>query len=299
MMWDRLFQQMRALEASQNHAHITTSVSRAWPKERVRHTKDQKGERLELSLTGLYGAYGILPDYFTDELLMEGPDREGMRAFLDIFGQRLVMLLYESWSRYRFFTDPALNPQTERAAKEKDFLDRLSGMLAPKDKPFYMTAMRCHKLALYRRRQRTAAGMLELLQIFLPGLKMRMEQFVVSYRKIPQHQFACLGQQMMLGSEGKFVIGERIKDIGGAFRLVFEDLDFDTFMNLSPGGPWRKQLEALVGDYASDTLESHIRLVLRREDVPAWRLGSRSLGRNVWLRSGPITQDQTVDTGVL
>lgn len=171
--------------------------------------------------------------------------------------------------------------------------------MKPKDCPLYLEALRCNKVALYRRSARTGAGLLELLQTFLPDLKIRLEQFVVSYRAIPSEQFAKLGANIVLGAEGSFVMGKNIKDIGGAFRLVFEDLDYDTFQNLSPGGAWRTEVETLVGDYTRGQLDANIRLILRRDEVPAWRLGGRQLGRNVWLRSGPVSLDQAVDAGVL
>lgn len=120
-MWEQLFQELRSIELLEQPSHLSLAASRAWPQERVKSIHDEKGARLEVSFPGLYGAFGVLPDYFTDELLLEGPDREGMRAFLDIFNQRLIQLMYQSWSRYRFFTDPALKPGNKRNQLEKDF----------------------------------------------------------------------------------------------------------------------------------------------------------------------------------
>ena len=121
---------------------------------------------------------------------------------------------------------------------------------------------------------------------------------MVSYRKIPSHQFAQLGGNLVLSGEGNFVIGERIKDIGGAFRLTFQNLDYQTFMNLSAGGAWREQLKTLISDYVGAGLEAHIDLELKKEEVPAWRLGRHALGRDVWSRSRRIGENQTVNTGI-
>ncbi len=296
--WDRIFQKIRK---AKNKQGVSLAVTRAYPSTFVR--PDGAGD-LVLAIPGLYGGFGVLPDYFTDELLLEGEDREAMRAFLDLFNSRLVELLSGVWARYRLFIEDPLEGGTAQGKREMRMLSRLSGKLVEREEPLYLKGLRQHKLGLFRRAARTSDGLLELLGTFFPDLTIELEQFVVQYRSIPQKQLARLGTNTLIGAEGSFLAGRRIKDIGGGFRLFFRALDYESFMRLSPGGDWRKLLETLTNDYTKGRLDCLIRLELKASDVPSWKLESpgkpgRLLGRNMWLKSLPSRTAEVVDAGRL
>lgn len=301
--WNQIFQERRL--AVRDRTGVNFSVTRAYPTHRVRRT-DGDDPRLELNFPALYGPFAALPDYFTDELLLEGEDREAMRAFLDLFNARLFELLYQVWSRYRLFIEDPLQGDTVQGKRESRMLGRLMGKLSDRDEPLYLKGLRKHKLGLFRKSARTSAGLLELLNAFFPDLEIELEQFVAQYRDIPEEQRSQLGVNTQIGAEGTTLAGRRIKDISGGFRLFFKDLDYESFMKLSPGGRWRDLLKTLVGDYTRNRLDCLIRLELKATEVPAWRMepsqnmqGARLLGRNMWLKSQPLKQAEVVDAGGL
>lgn len=308
--WDDLFQSLRLMVQEQPAASLRLGLveSRAWPDQRLQEPVVPQGERgpaeaVHLALPGLYGHFGVLPDYFTDELLREGHDRDAMRAFLDMFNHRLLEMLVRIWSRYRLFLEDPLEPGSPPAERTAHYLDRIGGKLGDaaerREERRFIRGLRWSAAPLYRRSVRTAAGLLDLLRGFFPGLQIELTTFVARYRAIPDTQFAKLGVNIALGSQGNFLAGRTIKDIGGAFRLTFRDLDYATFMRLSPGGEWRTLLRALVLDYARGQLECLVRLELNPEDVPAMAMGKARLGLDTWALSGPPDHPEVVDTGVL
>ena len=301
--WNQLFQELRLVGNRPGSKRM--AVTRAHSPSLVRRIPEENGYRLELAFPGLYGGFGVLPDYFTDELLLEGEDREAMRAFLDMFNLRLVELLSQVWSRYRLFIEDPLKGDTDQGKREARMLGRLMGKLSEREEPLYLRGLRQHKLGLFRKSARTASGLLELSRAFFPSLEIELEQFVVQYRDIPQDQLAKLGVNTQIGASGSFLAGRQIKDIAGGFRLCFRDLDYETFLKLSPHGEWRGLLAVLIGDYTRDRLDCLVRLELKAEEVPSWQLAppektsKRLLGRSMWLKSLPIREAQLVDAGRL
>ena len=274
-------------------------VSRAYPDEPVRGPSDSDGGAVDVALTALYGVYGVLPDYFTDELQGEGKDRQALRDFLDMFNHRLMRLMYDTWRRYRFFSEDVLDPKSERAKLEAAQLNRITGLLGDRDDPPYLRGLRWGNMGMYRRATRSSGALMDLLRAFLPGFRIDLESFVAQFRDIPSEQHAVLGRNIRIGAEGSFLVGRRIKDIAGGVRLTFRDLDYETYMRLLPGGSWRGEIADLVKDFTRGRADALIKLELRGDQVPDWQLGQRQLGMNLWLKSRPMAEPVTVSAGVL
>jgi type VI secretion system protein ImpH len=57
---------------------------------------------------GLFGPSGALPRHYTEMLLRQeregqGPDKDALRDWLDLFNHRLISLFYRAWEKYRFY----------------------------------------------------------------------------------------------------------------------------------------------------------------------------------------------------
>src|SRR4030095_8130626 len=85
---------------------------------------DERDVRLLVTFLGLYGVDSALPAYFGTAAGEE--ESRALRAFLDIFGHRLYVLLYESWKKYRV----ALGEDGGRGAHYQRLLC-LAGLGAP------------------------------------------------------------------------------------------------------------------------------------------------------------------------
>ena len=98
-----------------------------------------------------------------------------------------------------------------------------------------------------------------------------------------------LGDRPALGSARlglDAVVGERIYDESGMFRIEVGPLGREAFRDLLPGKGGASRVAALVRLYASDALDYDVDLLLRSEEAPPLVLGdteSARLGRNAHL----------------
>jgi type VI secretion system protein ImpH len=82
------------------------------------------------------------------------------------------------------------------------------------------------------------------------------------------------------------VLGDRIKDRGGKFRIHIRELGWQRFHEFLPIGSGYQPLRALVRFSLRDPLSYDIRLVLRQEEIRDLHLCVRSdcrLGWTSWL----------------
>jgi len=272
---------------------LRTRLTRHYTSEQV--TSSEEGA--ELNLPGLYGRHGILPDYFTDELLADDSDHSAMRDFLDFFDARYYTLLFATWNRYQFFLESALGG--EETSDEAFFLDRLAGLLGQREMPLFLKGLRWNKLAIYRKQARTREGLYALVHSFFPDLELELETFVVVQRLIPKDQQAVLGQNLRLGADGNLLTGKTIADPSGGIRMFFKNLDYDAYMDLLPGGKCRELLTELVADFTRGDRDCMVRLELRADQVPGWQLGNRCIGRDVWLLTQAASASVCVEAGRL
>jgi len=252
----------------------------------------------QLNMPGLYGRHGILPDYFSDELLKVAEDHAAMRDFLDLFNGRYYHMLFATWSKYRFLQENALD-KDDSDEGDAFYLNRLAGMLGQRQMPTYQKGLRWNKLALFRKRARTREGLYAMVRAFFPDLELELETFVAVERIIPSSQRPKLGKGLRLGEQGNLLTGKTIMDPCGGIRLSFKSLNYEAYMNLLPGGSWREPLATLVGDFTRNERDCMVSLELRADQVPAWRLGDRGSSRDMWLLSGAAPASVRVEAGRL
>ena len=63
--------------------------------------------QMTVTFLGLYGPSGVLPRYYTEMMMrlereVRGPERRGLREWLDLFNHRLISLFFRAWEKYRF-----------------------------------------------------------------------------------------------------------------------------------------------------------------------------------------------------
>ena len=84
------------------------------------------------------------------------------------------------------------------------------------------------------------------------------------------------------------VLGERVRDRGGKFRIHIRQLSWDRFHEFLPVGTGYQPLCALVRFTLRDPLDYDIRLQLRQDDIRDLRIGAKNtcrLGWTSWLGS--------------
>jgi type VI secretion system protein ImpH len=246
-------------------------------------------EVVEITTTflGLTGAVSPLPSYFAEEVLHEEGDSR-QREFLDIFHHRVVSLFYRARAKYDV-------PNSRHSAGADAWSRRLLELLGydstgARPERFGVPAWRLLRLgAVLAERDLTApaleAVLADLLDEDLGDAGVSVEQFVGTWAEVAEDQLSRLGRSCTaLGRD--LLLGRRVFDRAGKFRIVIGPLSRDGYARFSEsGGPLRRIAE-LVATVASDHLEYEVVLWLSREAAPSMQLtstGKTRLGKNAWL----------------
>ncbi|WP_412062094.1 type VI secretion system baseplate subunit TssG [Rubrivirga sp. IMCC45206] len=244
---------------------VRPDPSSVFPAADVRHikaTSDHAATEVEVGFGGLYGVDAALPASFHETTATGEAHTLPLRDFLDFVGHRTYAQLWRAWARYRPEVR-GVGPHAARAAA-------LAGG-AGVDASLLPLAARLNAWA------RNAEGLRALLA-HATGLAVRIVE------NVPRR--VRLGVRPRLGSARlglDAVVGERVYDESGMFRIELGPLGIDAFRDLLPGGAGAARIAALVRLYASDVLDYDVDLVLRSDEAPPLVLGdaaSARLGRN-------------------
>ena len=235
--------------------------------------------RLRFNLSGLVGASSPLPAFYGEQALGDGEDGNPTRHFLDVFHHRLQRLMLPIWKKYRYrasFQSGALDPfsaqlfaliglggEDIRQAKELNW-KRLLPYLG-------LLSLRAHSAALIE----------AVLRYYFKHAELTIEQCIERRVEILEEQRNRLGRANSLLGED-LVLGERVRDRSGKFRIYIRQLNWERFHEFLPIGFGYQPLCALVRFTLRDPLDYDIRLVLRQEEIRELRIGEQNACRLGW-----------------
>jgi len=253
--------------------HITPDVAGVFPASDVRSVEPGQPARVTVGFGGLYGIDAALPGAFHERISSRAPDTEPLRDFLDLLSHRTYATLWRAWAKYRpevrAWEGSRRDPHAMRAAALSGLgEERERDVPVPELLPF---------AARFASWSRNAEGLRALLEHAL-GHRVRVIENVPRTVRIadrPRLGRARLGVDALLG--------ERLYDESGMFRVEVGPLGLPDFRALLPGEAGAQHLDALVRTYTSDALDYDVDLLLKAEEAPPLRLGDEStarLGRN-------------------
>ena len=235
--------------------------------------------RLRFNLIGLVGASSPLPAFYGEQALGDGEDGNPTRHFLDVVHHRLQRLMLPIWKKYRYrasFQSGALDPfsaqlfaliglggEDIRQAKELNW-KRLLPYLG-------LLSLRAHSAALIE----------AVLRYYFKHAELTIEQCIERRVEILEEQRNRLGRANSLLGED-LVLGERVRDRSGKFRIYIRQLNWERFHEFLPIGFGYQPLCALVRFTLRDPLDYDIRLVLRQEEIRELRIGEQNACRLGW-----------------
>jgi type VI secretion system protein ImpH len=258
-------------------------------------TTDERG-RLLLTATflGLYGSDSPLPAHFTEALLDEQEEDERVRGFLDLFHHRIYSLLFRVWKKYRYhvtFTRDGRDPISQ-------IVRGLLGIgTADLDKELKLDPLQLFPyVGLLSQRPRSASNLAGQLAAFFEGVDFDIEQCVGRWVWIQPNDHNSLGvEKCTLGRN--FLVGERIFDRSGKFRVKIGPVGFEDYLRFLPDGKAAEDVGELVHFFCDDPLQHDVELTLRGDEVPETPLGAdERLGQlswTGWLKSKPC-EDKSV-----
>jgi len=261
---------------------------------------------LETSVLSLTSTRGALPYCYTEELLARFRDfRDGTpTAFLDIFQHRLISLFYLAWERHR----PALALErswdsrragaanTEVSPEPDWFADHLFaiiglGLPALRGRNTFPDEALLAFVGLFADRHRPAFALEALLREYF-GLPVEVIQFIERRLRLEPEDRTTLGlfagRSNTLGVD--LIVGDRMEDVSGTFRIRFGSLSKDQFVALAPDGDLIRRITEMTRLFVGVGIAFEFQLVLQAILVPDCLVSSNSitgrrLGRDTWVKS--------------
>ncbi|CAE6936752.1 MULTISPECIES: type VI secretion system baseplate subunit TssG [Pseudomonas] len=239
--------------------------------------------RLRFNLIGLFGASSPIPAFYGEQALGDSPEGNPTREFLDLFNHRLQRLLLPIWRKYRYrssFRTGANDPFSEQLFA----LVGLAGQDIRNAQELNWKRLLPY-LGLLSLRAHSAALIEAVLRYYFKHADMNIEQCVVRIVDIQPRQQNSLGTANYTLAHD-LVLGERVRDCSGKFRIHIRRLSWVQFHHFLPIGTGYQPLCALVRFTLRDPLDYDIRLVLIPEEIRELRIGQESaclLGWTSWL----------------
>ena len=260
-------------------------------------TEDRPPE-MTVSFLGLHGPAGALPQHYTSHLLERCHVRNNdfaMRDFFDLFNHRAISLFYRAWEKYRFF---AAFERTQRSRGETDLFTFCLLCLVGIGTPHLVGRLQHdpHSIVYYgghfAHQVRNASALEAILQDYFE-LPIRIEQFSGQWLYLSEDEQTSLpdgrfpaGRNCCLGVD--VIVGERVWDIQGKFRIVVGPLNYSQFSRLMPIGDSLQPLSALARLYVGPQFDFDVQVLLSAPEVPQCEMTSKApvgprLGWNTWL----------------
>ncbi len=260
--------------------------------------KEEPGRAPELAtaVIGLLGHTGVLPQHYSETVLMRLRDHdEALAAFLDVLTHRTVSLFVRAWKKYRLAAQ-AQRPDTGSPIKMSSgilgFIDALVGFgtgglrgrLSPPHEILRFFA------GAYSGNPRSAAVLEAVLSDYF-GEPIVVDTFLGRWEPLAESERTRLVPDgyCRLGEEA--LIGAQILRPEGAFRIKLGPLTYPRFRAFLPDGEWLGELVHLARLFVGESLYFDVQPSLRKEEVPELQLGTKPdgdgprLGWNTWLIS--------------
>ncbi|MFQ6572221.1 type VI secretion system baseplate subunit TssG [Pseudomonas sp. UM16] len=235
--------------------------------------------RLRFNLIGLFGSGSPLPAFYAEQALGDSEDGNPTRTFLDLFHHRLQRLMLPIWRKYRYrasFKSGALDPFSAQLFA----LIGLGGEEIRKAGELNWKRLLPY-LGLLSLRAHSAALIEAVLRYYFKHAELVIEQCIERRVQILQEQRNQLGRANSQFGED-LVLGERVRDRSGKFRIHIYQLDWQRFHEFLPIGVGYQPLCALVRFTLRDPLDYDIRLVLRQEEIRELCISEQNTCRLGW-----------------
>jgi type VI secretion system protein ImpH len=248
-----------------------------------------------VTFLGLTGPLGVLPPHYTALLLRRVRAKDfSLRDFLDLFHHRAASLFYRAWEKYRL---PFTYERARRDGGGDEDLatwcvyclaglgtDGLRGRLDVDDEAFLFYA------GHFAHYPRSAVALEGILRDYF-GLPIEVEQAHGQWLSLDEPDQSALpgpGQPLGLNCQMgiNVIVGERVWDVQGKFRVRVGPLRYEQFRRFTPDGDGLRALCQLTRTYVGPEYDFDVQLILRRDQVPLFQVGevpdAARLGWNTW-----------------
>lgn len=286
----------RDADPSKEVVRFRSHVSLSFPPSPIhainRNERSDRPIEMTVAFMGLTGPLGVLPSHYTELLLerMRVKDTT-LRDFLDLFNHRMISLFYRAWEKHHC----AIGYERSLMTRERDhfagMLFALMGLgtgglrerLGIEDQELLRYA------GLLVQRPRSAHALERCLGDYF-HVPVTVKQFVGARLALSEQDWTRLGVidgNNVLGRTA--MAGTSVWDQQARFQVRLGPLAFSDFNRMLPSGTAFPALISLTKLFARQDLDFDVRLILKRDEAPACRLGERAyaprLGWTTWLKT--------------
>ena len=240
--------------------------------------------RLLQRLFGLLGPNGVLPLHLT-EYARERATHHGdptLQRFLDMLTHRFALLFYRAWSE----AQPTVSLDRVGSKAVFNRLGALVGIGLPtlQDRDALPDTGRLHFAGRLSRQTRDADGLLAWCRSEF-DVPVAIEQWCGHWMALAREERSRLGRRAGALLGRSTVLGGSVWDVQHKFRISMGPLRLDQYRRFLPGGADLARLQALVRSWVGLEFEWDLKLVLLRDEVPRFKLGTpcMGLGHATWL----------------
>ncbi len=253
----------------------------------ITETEELVKAKLQVNFMGLYGAATPMPVFYTETIIQAEEGIDQSKDFMDLFNHRMISLVYKCWEKYRYY----LNYRKGNTDQFSNWMFSLMGMYKANDRldirndddfqwhkllPFLsMLGMRCHSVSIIE----------SILKSYFDWQNISIKSNIKRYVSIAEDQQNRLGlQNAVLGND--MLLGTKIEDRNGKFRVVISNLPYHMFCQFLPDGEYYQSLRKLINFILRDQLDYDIELQLLNPEIPILCLEQNShekLGLTTWI----------------
>ncbi len=256
--------------------------------------------KLTVTFMGLFGPSGVLPHHDTQRIIDAGNKKNPERDFLDVFNHRILSLFYRASTKYRvpfsYETHYRQGIASESLVTTALYSTAGMGTGGLRGRLEVMDELSIEFAALFALQPKSSVSLQRILNSYF-GYSIAIQQFVGQWRTLSAENKSempagrMLGQNCALGRE--FILGDRIWDISGKFRVIIGPLTQQQFSSFLPGSINLVKLAQITQLYVGGQFDFDVQLELIASEVPPIQLGGDSqLGFNTWLISTPPSENK-------
>ena len=241
-----------------------------------------------LNFMGLYGVNSPLPRCYQEQVAMQqniyGPGEVPLQNFLDIFNNRFYWLYYQAWKKYRYYLQLSEDPNNKTMQRVFSFIGK--GPQVKKEESKISTFQFLQYSGILSARIRNRVGLHILLRGFFPKFEMRLKEFVphmVKLAEIPEVGSNGEGPAFQLGVNS--IVGKSMLDYMSRICIEIGPMEFDDYLQFTPGSEKADLLNELLKLYLNDGLEYDIKFTINAASIKtiAWNDKRLKLGSTIWL----------------
>lgn len=285
---------------------------------------------ITVAFIGLFGPNGVLPQHDTQKVIDEKPTQQiatsvpddeendqqashfsqpprhayALKDFLDLFNHRTVSLFYRAVTKYRLPFGFEDKYRFEGDDSGDDLIRRVLGSLAGlgteglEQKQTFPDEFLIEFSGLFRSHSKNAVSLSQILTHRL-GIATSIQQFSGQWLHLSRSNLSYMptrskpdGQNCELGS--CFIVGDRIWDVNGKFRIQIGPAALEEFNAMLPGSKKLIEIAQIARSYVGPQFDFDIQIELLATEVPQIQLdGTQQLGFNTWLLSEDCKTNRT------